>query len=170
MVIATTGYTGRELYALGDRTEQLYMVGSMGCASSLALGLALAAPRRRVIVIDGDGAALMRLGALATIGQRAAAEPGARRARQRLHESTGGQATVSPSIDLTQIACACGYQTARRIGVARGARADGHLSAPELTFLHVPIAPGTSAVLPRPTVAPPEVSTRLRRHVNGPMY
>ena len=53
--IATTGYTGRELYSCSDKSNQLYMVGSMGCASSLGLGLALARPSHRVIVIDGDG-------------------------------------------------------------------------------------------------------------------
>ena len=59
LIIATTGYTGRELYALSDRCNQFYMVGSMGCASSFGLGLAIAQPQRRVIVLDGDGAALM---------------------------------------------------------------------------------------------------------------
>lgn len=68
LLIASTGYTGRELYACGDRENQLYMVGSMGCASSFGLGIALARPDKRIIVIDGDGAALMRLGAFATIG------------------------------------------------------------------------------------------------------
>ncbi|MFA5027291.1 MAG: phosphonopyruvate decarboxylase, partial [Candidatus Methylomirabilota bacterium] len=68
VLIASTGYTGRELYALDDRPNQLYMVGSMGCASSLGLGLSLARPDLTVVVIDGDGAALMRLGNFATIG------------------------------------------------------------------------------------------------------
>jgi phosphonopyruvate decarboxylase len=81
LLIAGTGYAGRELYALDDRANQLYMVGSMGCASSLAFGLALARPDKRVIAIDGDGAALMRLGALATIG--AAGQSGAPGDRQR---------------------------------------------------------------------------------------
>src|SRR5262249_34928766 len=67
-IVATTGFTGRELYALDDRANQLYMVGSMGCASSFGLGLAWAQPKKRVIVVDGDGAVLMRMGALATLG------------------------------------------------------------------------------------------------------
>ena len=68
ILLATTGYCGRELYALEDWANQFYMVGSMGCVSSLGLGIAMSKPQQRVIAIDGDGAALMRLGALATIG------------------------------------------------------------------------------------------------------
>ena len=64
-IIATTGYTGRELYALADRPGHFYMTGSMGCAASIGLGIATAQPDRRVVVLDGDGALLMRLGALA---------------------------------------------------------------------------------------------------------
>jgi len=67
-VLASTGFCGRELYAIEDRPNQLYMVGSMGCIVPLALGLALARPDLRVVALDGDGAALMRMGAFATVG------------------------------------------------------------------------------------------------------
>jgi phosphonopyruvate decarboxylase len=66
-VIATTGKCGRELFTLNDRDQHLYQVGSMGGASGMALGVALNS-QRPVVVLDGDGAALMKLGALATIG------------------------------------------------------------------------------------------------------
>ena len=59
-VVATTGFTGRELYFLDDRDNQLYMVGSMGCALPLGLGIAISKPEIKVFVIDGDGALLMR--------------------------------------------------------------------------------------------------------------
>src|SRR3954470_11904062 len=68
VVLASTGFCGRELYALEDRPNQLYMVGSMGCVTSFALGLALTRPDLRVTAVDGDGAALMRMGAFATLG------------------------------------------------------------------------------------------------------
>src|SRR3984893_1213974 len=64
-VPASTGFCGRELYAIDDRPNQLYMVGSMGCVVPLALGLALARPDLRVLALDGDGAGLIRMGALA---------------------------------------------------------------------------------------------------------
>ncbi len=66
--INTTGYTSREMYAVDDGGWQFYMVGSLGCVSALGLGLALARPDLRVVALDGDGALLMRLGALATNG------------------------------------------------------------------------------------------------------
>ena len=59
LIIATTGYSGRELYATSDRKNHFYMVGSMGCAIDIGLGLSLQRPDKRVIVIDGDGAILM---------------------------------------------------------------------------------------------------------------
>jgi sulfopyruvate decarboxylase subunit beta len=67
LIVCNIGYPSRELYAVYDRVENFYMLGSMGLASSIGLGLALAQPKRRVIVLDGDGAVLMNLGTLATI-------------------------------------------------------------------------------------------------------
>src|SRR5690554_2448969 len=65
-LLATTGLTGRELYEVEDAPNNLYMVGSMGCISSLGLGLTLAKEDKKIIAIDGDGALLMRMGSLAT--------------------------------------------------------------------------------------------------------
>jgi sulfopyruvate decarboxylase subunit beta len=70
LLIGNIGYPSRELYAVGDRPSNFYMLGSMGLASSIGLGLALARPDRRVIAIDGDGAVLMNLGSLATIADQ----------------------------------------------------------------------------------------------------
>jgi len=67
-VIATTGKTGRELFTIADRANHLYVVGGMGTASAIGFGLAQTLPKQPVVVIDGDGAALMKLGSLATIG------------------------------------------------------------------------------------------------------
>ncbi|PPI55216.1 phosphonopyruvate decarboxylase [Rathayibacter toxicus] len=111
-VVATTGYTSRELEASWDRAENVYVVGSMGCASSVALGIALHKIDRKVIVLDGDGAALMRLESLATIGRTTP--------RNLIHfildngsyESTGGQNSGSGAVDFEMIARASGYTEA----------------------------------------------------------
>src|SRR5262249_17608499 len=162
-LIATTGYTGRALYALDDRPSQLYLVGSMGCASSVGLGLALAQPHRRVLVLDGDGAALMRLGALATLGYRRPPNLVHVLLDNEMHESTGGQATVSTSVDLAAVAQACGYPR-----VVRAASLDECTRAlqeggTKLTFVHVKTLPGENKDLPRPTVTPRQAAERFRR-------
>jgi len=164
VVIGTTGYTGRELFAIADRSNQLYMVGSMGCASSFGLGLSLALPDRRIVVADGDGAALMRMGNFATIGayggdnfQHLVLDNG-------VHESTGGQSTVSRAISLAGVARACGYRDA----------AEG-LSAEDLgsflsgrrgpSLLQLRTKRGVPDGLPRPDVTPRQVRQRLMRHL-----
>ena len=107
-VVATTGKTGRELFTCEDRPQQLYQVGSMGCASAMGLGIALNT-ERPVVVLDGDGAALMKLGALATIGAHAPGNLIHAVLDNGVHDSTGGQATVSPNVDFATVAQACGY-------------------------------------------------------------
>jgi phosphonopyruvate decarboxylase len=167
VLVATTGYMGRELYALGDRPNQLYMVGSMGCSVSLALGIALAQPRRRVIAIDGDGAALMRLGALTTVAYERPDNLVHIVIDNGRHESTGGQSTVSPHVDFCAIAAACGYP---RVAMAsEPAELEALLAAPLSgpLFIHVPVLPGVPANLPRPVITPAEVAARLRQHLKA---
>ena len=67
-VVASLGHPAYDLYAAKDRPANFYTWGSMGLASSIGLGLAMAQPDRRVVVLDGDGSLLMNLGSLATIG------------------------------------------------------------------------------------------------------
>jgi phosphonopyruvate decarboxylase len=162
-VIATTGYTGRELFACSDRSIQFYMVGSMGCASSLGLGVALARPKNRIVVVDGDGAALMRLGAMTTIGYERPQNMVHILLDNHVHESTGSQSTVSESIDFCALAAACGYPRVARIANPSDL-ADALMQAPaELSFYHVPIVPGVPENLGRPTVTPADVAERFRK-------
>ena len=166
IVIASTGVSGRELYALEDRANQLYMVGSMGCAISLGLGLAaaLTAARqdRRVIVVDGDGAALMRLGALCTVGAEKPENLVHLLLDNRIHESTGGQATVSGSVDLCAIAAASGYAKVSSVASPNALRVALEAAQPGPVFIEVPILPGVPDDLPRPELNPARVAERLR--------
>jgi phosphonopyruvate decarboxylase len=162
-IVATTGYTGRELYACDDRANQLYMVGSMGCASTFGLGLAWAKPNHRVIVLDGDGAALMRLGAFATLGYERPKNLVHVLLDNEAHESTGAQSTVTHSVDLAQVARACGYPRVVRAGTTAELEAVLREDTKELTFVHAKIKKGVRADLPRPKVGPIEVATRFRR-------
>lgn len=164
-VFASTGYCGRELYAIEDRANQLYMVGSMGCVTPLALGFALARPDLKVLALDGDGAALMRLGAFATVGAYAPENFWHLLLDNGVHDSTGGQATVSPRIAFAEVALACGYQAASDTDVLQ--RLGPWLAQPQglgARFMRLLIRPGAPEHLPRPTVTPAEVRTRLMQH------
>ncbi len=108
-VIASTGGAGRELFALGHRSHQFYVAGSLGGAAALGLGVARARRRRNVVVLDGDGAALMRLGTLATIGHCGPPRLTHVLLDNEAHETTGGQPSAAASIDLAAVAVACGY-------------------------------------------------------------
>ena len=169
VLIASTGFSGRELYAIDDRPNQLYMVGSMGCAASLGLGLSLVRPDKKVIVIDGDGAALMRLGNMATVGAYAGNNYYHLLLDNHVHESTGGQGTVSSTVDFPAVAAACGYQSIFH------ARADSRgiesfLQAKAPAFKYIETRQGVPEGLPRPSVKPASVARRLMQHfdVNTP--
>jgi phosphonopyruvate decarboxylase len=166
VIIATTGYTGRELFALADRPNQLYMVGSMGCAASIGLGLALTRRDLRVVVIDGDGAALMRMGSLATAGAYAGPNLYHLVLDNEAHDSTGAQATVSPCIRFAGIADACGYEVTMEGDdpalVDQVLSTKAHFGP---VFGHLKIRTGTLKDLPRPSSTPEEVAQRLMAHI-----
>lgn len=166
VLVATTGYTGRELFALADRPNQIYLVGSMGCASSLGLGLALSRPDKQIVVLDGDGAALMRLGNFATLGSYGGDNLTHLVLDNEVHDSTGAQATVSGNVDFAAIAAACGYGSVLRgdsLDLIDRVLGDRSLAGPRL--LHLKIRPGTLPELPRPNVTPEFVARRLTEHL-----
>ena len=165
VVLASTGFCGRELYAVDDRPNQLYMVGSMGCIVPLALGLALARPDLRVIALDGDGAALMRLGAFATVGAYGLPNLWHLLLDNGVHDSTGAQATVSPNVAFAEIAAACGYAAA--LDTDTLGRISEWLESPRVDgprFARLLTRPGSPADLPRPSITPVDVKSRLMQH------
>ncbi|MGH7655659.1 MAG: phosphonopyruvate decarboxylase [Gemmatimonadaceae bacterium] len=162
-IIATTGKTGRELFEFRDRPTHFYVVGSMGCASSIGLGVARYqdAP---VMVLDGDGAALMRLEALAGIGHSAPPALIHVILDNESYDSTGGQATISASVNFPEIAIACGYASACSVTGADAMRAalDRARASAGPHLIHIPVALGAAAGLGRPDVAPRDVAVRFR--------
>jgi len=165
-VIATTGYTSRQLFALGDRGQQLYVVGGMGCAASLALGVA-SRSRAPVLLLDGDGAALMRLEAWVSVGRHRPENFVHVLLDNGMHESTGGQPTLASSVDFVALARAVGYPSACAVRTGdqlAEALADA-LNSPGPHLLHVAISPGTPAQLPRPTESPAAVASRFAQYL-----
>ena len=168
-IVASTGKCGRELFTLADRPQHLYQVGSMGCAGPMGLGVALNTARP-VIVLDGDGAALMKLGAFATIGAMGAENLVHVILDNGVHDSTGGQPTVSPSVDFAGVALSCGYA-----GAALADDPDGFekalaaaLTRPGPHLVHVSIRAGSLDSLGRPTLSPREVADRFKAFLIDP--
>jgi phosphonopyruvate decarboxylase len=167
-IIVTTGKAGRELFTLADRKQHLYLVGSMGCASGVGLGVSLNTPRP-IIILDGDGAALMKLGTLATIGATGPDNLIHIVLDNGVYDSTGGQATVSPTVDFAAVALACNYRLAISCdslgafdcALARALEADGP------TLVHAHVRPGSMDKLGRPTVTPHEVAQRFQSFITS---
>lgn len=165
LLLATTGYTGRELFEIEDSAQHFYMVGSMGCISSLGLGLAMTQPEKKFICIDGDGALLMRMGALPMLGHYQPKNLLHILLDNGCHDSTGGQHTVSSSVNFALTAMAAGYpvvHTVQSLEELSNRITEWHQN-PELTFLAVTTKPGTSKNLARPSASPQECADRFRR-------
>ncbi|WP_424446068.1 phosphonopyruvate decarboxylase [Paenibacillus xerothermodurans] len=168
--LATTGVTGRELYEVEDSSNNFYMVGSMGCVSSFGLGLSLAQTGKDVIVIDGDGSLLMRMGSLATNGYYNPSNMLHILLDNNAHDSTGGQSTVSHNVDFIEIAASCGYTKALHVHNLDelAAAMTEWKKTKGLTFLYMKISKSSSADLGRPRIKPYEVKERLQRFLNIP--
>ena len=108
-VIATTGKTGRELFSLNDCKNFFYQVGSMGCASAISLGIALNS-KKKIIVLDGDGALLMKMGNMSTIGVNQPKNLVHVLLDNNVHDSTGQQLTNASTVEFAKIATNCGYK------------------------------------------------------------
>jgi sulfopyruvate decarboxylase subunit beta len=165
LVVHANGFISRESFAINDRPENFYMIGSMGLASSIGLGVALNRPQCRVVVFDGDGNVLMNLGSLALIG--------ARQPRNFIHivfdnevyGSTGNQRTVSAQVALEEIARASGYQLVRRVDttVALHETAQDFLAQAGPSFLLVKIEPDREErKIGRITHEPPQIAQRFK--------
>lgn len=161
VVVSTTGKASREIFELRETAGQghnrdFLTVGSMGHASSIALGIALAQPNRPVWCLDGDGAAIMHLGSLAAIGQRQPKNLYHIILNNFAHESVGGQLTAATNIDFLTIAKGCGYKTTIRVSTAEElAAALANLSTqPAPVLLEIICALGSRENLGRPTTTP----------------
>jgi phosphonopyruvate decarboxylase len=168
VVVATTGMTAREMFehrvARGQSHHADFRtVGCMGHASQIALGIALAQPAREVFCLDGDGAVIMHMGALAIVGSQKPRNLKHVVINNGAHDSVGGQPTAALGIDLVRIATACGYQQAwraegeeeirRRVADLR--QSDGP------ALLEIRVNKGSRPDLGRPSATPAENKREL---------
>lgn len=169
-VIATTGKTGRELYEVGDRENQFYMVGSMGCALAFGLGIALCKPELKVVVLDGDGALLMRTGSMATVGAYKPKNLVHILIDNEVHDSTGGQGTVTGGISFGAIAAGFSYSKIYSTDILAkfGDILDEVKSVSNgPVFVHLKTKKGSPEKLGRPKVTPAEVSVRFAKFIQS---
>lgn len=163
VLLGATGFSGRELQQYTEHPGRFYMMGSMGCLPALGLGLAARHPGRTVFVLDGDGALLMKLGSLATIGHYRPANLVHLLFDNQAYESTGGQPTLAAGTDFCALARSCGYPAQER--VSSPARFRELLAAlPAMAkplFVHLRVRCGTPAGLPRPEQPPERMRDEL---------
>lgn len=165
--VSTTGMASRELYELRENAREsaaqkhnadFLTVGSMGHAASIALGIALAKPHARVTCLDGDGALLMHMGALASIAARR--PPNLRYVvlNNAAHDSVGGQPTIAGNMNLSSIAAALGFERVRTADnaqmLADFLRQDALLDKPVTEFIEIRVKKGARADLGRPKTTP----------------
>ena len=108
-IISANGFISRDLFEVCDKNSNFYMIGSMGLASSIGLGVALKNPRKSVFIFDGDGNILMNLGSLTTIASQKPKNLIHVVFDNSVHESTGGQPTNSNFVNIEKIAKVCNY-------------------------------------------------------------
>ena len=109
-IISANGFLSRDLYETNEKESNFYMIGSMGLASSIGLGVALKNTKKKIYVFDGDGNILMNLGSLVTIGSLKPKNFTHFIFDNKIHDSTGGQPTNSDKIDISKIGRGVNYK------------------------------------------------------------
>lgn len=168
-IVSSTGKMSRELLLINDSPRNLYVVGSMGLASTVGLGISLTT-ERKIVVLDGDGAALMQMGAFAMIGSYAGDNLIHIVLDNGVHDSTGGQETVAKNVSFSQIAAFTGFpRVFETFGITDFTEAfEEALQAGEGSVaIHAHIAPGSPPQLPRPSATPIENMQRFRAHIQS---
>lgn len=173
-IVSTTGKASRELFELRERASQdhsrdFLTVGSMGHASSIALGIALQKPQSTVWCIDGDGAALMHMGALAVNAASGAQNLIHIVINNGAHETVGGMPTAARNLSLADVARSCGYTHTAHVSTP--AELDAELCAIRdihvLSFIEIDCKIGARDDLGRPTTTPKENKEAFMSHLSA---
>lgn len=146
LIVANLGFPSRELYSLNDRAQNFYMLGSMGMASAVGLGLAVC-QQQLVTVIDGDGSVLMNPGTLVTIAHTAPENLRIVIVDNHTYGSTGDQPTYTAGrADLKRLAVGSGNRVVMRVRTLPGLRRALRRTCPEHRIIIVETEPGNAAV------------------------
>ncbi|RKY30708.1 MAG: phosphonopyruvate decarboxylase [Candidatus Omnitrophota bacterium] len=163
-IVSTAGHISRELFEYnqklkGKQGRNFLNIGAMGHSSQIALSIALEKPRRQIYCLDGDGAVIMHMGSMATIGAKGTPNFKHVILNNGSHDSVGGQPSVAFSIDFVRIARACGYYFAARANSAKQLkkRIMDFAKARGPALLEVIVKKGSRKDLGRPTLSPLEI-------------
>ena len=174
IIVSTTGKTSREIFEIRERNSEPHSkdfltVGSMGHCSSIALGIAISKPKRTVVCIDGDGALLMHMGSLATVGKLQPENFYHILINNEVHESVGGQETSAKFIDIPKIAQSMGYkQVSSALDIKQLTNIiDNVLAGEGPVFIEVKVKPGSRADLGRPTIKPVDNKKNLMNYIQS---
>lgn len=164
----TNGFISREAFSAKDRNENFYMLGSMGLIASVGLGVALNTSKK-VFVFDGDGSILMNMGIMPLIGYEQPKNLVHFILDNGSYASTGGQPTISGSVDFSGVAKDAGYKS---IFVINGIEAlkrklDRIMKAKGPAFVHLNIKPETTTNSLRVNIGPPGIVQRIIRALNN---
>ncbi len=170
LVVCANGLISRETFTIRDRSENFYMIGSMGMASSIGLGVALSKPSRKIVILDGDGNLLMNLGSLPMTGSL---QPGNLLhivLDNEVYASTGNQPTISNIIELEEIAKSARYAYVRKVTTNEELKKEVlyTLENEGPSFLLVKISDSDEKIeIGRVTHSPEQIKERFMSAING---
>ena len=166
LLSSSNGMISRELFTVRDSPQNFYMIGSMGLASSIGLGLAISLPNAQIVVIEGDGNVLMNMGSIATIGHFAPKNLLQVVLDNECHDSTGGQPTVSNTARLEEVARASGYRvSAKATTEAELGKVVGESLGEGPAFVLVKVERGSVKGIARVSHSPEEIRSRFQQAV-----
>ncbi len=163
-VVCANGFISRDAFNAKDRPRNFYMLGSMGQASSIGLGFAMARPGKKVVVLDGDGNLLMNFGVLSMISNISPKNYIHVVLDNECYDSTGGQPTISPRVDLARAAEGCGIKNVikKDLGQDFAEAFKDCLKKEGPSFILVKVGRDPSEKVPRVGIAPPEIAKRFK--------
>jgi sulfopyruvate decarboxylase subunit beta len=172
LVVTALGNASYLWAAMHHAPENFYVEDAMGLALPLALGLAVAQPGRRVVVVEGDGAMLMHMGALVTLGAVAPRNLTVLLIQNGVHAASGGQPLTNPALDLAQLARSAGIERAKNVETAAAfAQAlSSAFAADGLQVLVLSTAPDVEVVRPPIAFDPVMTKQRFMAAIGTPRY
>lgn len=168
-LVSTTGMISREVFALGDRPQNFYMLGSMGLVSPLALGISLNKRNKRIITLEGDGSILLNLGSVPMVAFAKTENLIQIVLDNEVYQSTGSQPTISSGIDLSKIARASGFENVTKVktesDLAKILETLWQKRGP--SFLLIKVEDSAMEQIPRISYSPEQIKQNFMEAING---